>query len=161
MKNESNLVAHARRELAALGMTPTPPLSWLDRQLIRLRLKRRPEFDYNGAIAAGALELVEVFASQGHSGFSADYMRATVHKLFDFEPLGPLTGEDSEWNDLGGGRYQNNRCSRVFKDEDGKAYDIDGKVFDDGGPGLFTNQDSRVYVTFPYTPTTEIVKIER
>lgn len=66
-----------------------------------------------------------------------------------FGPLSPLTGEDSEWNEIGEGRFQNRRSSRVFKDEDGRAYDIEGRVFRDGA-GCYTSRDSRVYVEFPY-----------
>lgn len=160
MKRESNLVAHARRELEILGLTPTPKPSALDRVLYRLRLKRRPPFDYNGAIARSVLDLVEMFAEQGHSGFSGSMTLSMVKKLMNFEPASPLTGEDSEWNalDYDEGCYQNNRCGRVFKDADGRAYDIDGRVFEDKDGGRYTGPGSRVYITFPYTPTTEYVK---
>lgn len=159
MRTESNLVAHARRELAALGMTPTPPLSWLDRQLVRLRLKRKPDFEYDGAIAAAALELVAVFARQDHSGWSATCTAKLAADLFGYKPLSPLTGEDSEWVEVGEGVYQNSRCSHVFK-ENGEAYDIDGKVFEDTNGLRYTSRDSRVPVAFPYTPVTKIVKVK-
>jgi hypothetical protein len=80
-----------------------------------------------------------------------------------FKPLAPLTGEDDEWfkHDYGGEpSYQNKRLSSVFKDADGFCYDIDGKVFwewfkDEDGNAVktyYTGRDSRVEVTFPYTP---------
>ena len=66
--------------------------------------------------------------------------------------------------------YQNKRCSRVFRQEDrfdGQAYDIQGKVFiehgyDEDGKETtysYTNSDSNVPVTFPYTPKTEYVDV--
>ena len=51
------------------------------------------------------LEIVERFASQGHSGFSASYALSVLERLLRFKPLTALTGEEEEWNDLewGGG----------------------------------------------------------
>lgn len=124
------------------------------------------------------LELLELFSSHGHSGSSAPYAINLFEKLAKFEPIVPLTGEDWEWTELGyddNTYYQNKRCSHVFKDKDGKAYDIDGKVFwewyerdlekDEAGyPGIktfksyYTSKDSRVYIDFPYTPKKEYVE---
>lgn len=104
-------------------------------------------------------ELVLVFASQGHSGFSASYATAALEKLLRFEPLRPLTGEPDEWVKVGGDVWQNRRCSRVFKGPDGRAYDIDGRVFRDPDGDCYTSRDSRVYVDFPYTPKTEYVDV--
>ena len=78
-----------------------------------------------------------------------------------FEPWGPLTGEDHEWGEPinGDGTQQNRRCSHVFRDAEGRAYDIQGKVFTDPDGCSYTSQDSRVNVTFPYTPHTEYVDV--
>jgi hypothetical protein len=111
--------------------------------------------EYNNMIADAALELVRVFANQGHSGFSAGLTTQIVEKLMRFEPLTPLTGEDSEWNEVGENLYQNKRSPRVFK-ENGRAYDIEGIVWRDPDGCCVTNYESRVDVTFPYTPTTEV-----
>ncbi len=56
-------------------------------------------------------------------------------------------------------QYQNKRCSRVFKDCTG-AYDSQGKLFRLQDGGLVQRKGSRVYITFPYTPKTEIVEVE-
>lgn len=114
------------------------------------------------AMNDGLIQIVEVFASQGHSGFSGGYAIAALEKLLRFEPLTPLTGEDDEWtildydDDL---RAQNKRCSRIFRRADGTAYDIEGRVFRDSEGMTYTNRDSRTEVTFPYVPTTEIVDV--
>jgi len=135
--------------------------------------------DYQQAICESILNLLMTFSKQGHSGMSAPYTIKLFEKLAMFEPIVPLTGEDWEWADVshngdGSIRYQNKRCSHVFKDGDGQAYDIDGKVFwewadrllsedEEGYPGVdtfksyYTGRDSRVYITFPYTPNTEYV----
>lgn len=107
------------------------------------------------------LQMVSVFEDEGHSGFSASYAIGLISKLLKFQPLSPLTGEDSEWNlvseiDM---CYQNKRCAHVFKDRDG-AYDLQGKVFIDPNGGSYTNIDSRVWIEFPYTPKIEYVKVE-
>jgi len=98
---------------------------------------------------ANVLELLEVFANQGHSGFSAQYITNLFNKLARFKTIAPLTGEDSEWTEVRDGVYQNKRQSAVFK-ENGKAYWIDGKVFEDRKGGWFTNSKSRVGITFPW-----------
>jgi hypothetical protein len=107
------------------------------------------------------VDLLHVFYGCGHSGSSAPYAVSMFKKLAMFEPLGPLTGEDSEWGDsfCGDGTMQNNRCSHVFKRPDGTAYDINGKVFREKSGACYTSQDSRVDVIFPYTPTTEYVDV--
>ena len=140
----SNLLSHAERELDLIGLTE--------------------EDEYNGMMRKHILHMISEFADEGHSGFSASYAISILSKLLDFKPLSPLTGEDSEWNDIaqygdGTTLYQNNRRSSVFKDADGSCYDIDGKVFwewykdEDSKPfkSFYTNRDSRVEVTFPYT----------
>ncbi len=135
--------------------------------------------EYQQLICEGVLKLLMVFADEGHSGTSAPYAINLFKQLAMFEPIVPLTGEDWEWADVrhngdGSIHYQNKRCSHVFKEGDGQAYDIDGKVFwewcerplsedEEGYPGIdtfksyYTGYESRTPVTFPYTPTKEYV----
>lgn len=120
-------------------------------------------------ICNDVMELLEVFSAHGHSGSSAPYAINMFTKLAKFEPLVPLTGEDWEWNDVseigsGDPHWQNKRCSHVFKDNDGNAYDINGKVFwewsgtkEDPYKAHYTCRESRTPVTFPYVPKTEYV----
>lgn len=115
--------------------------------------------DYRGAIPAAVEEIVKVFAAQGHSGGSAAVTLRIVEKLLRFEPLVPLTGAEEEWVEVMEGIWQNKRCGRVFKEADGQAYDIEGKVFTDEHECSFTNRESRVPVTFPYTPRTRFVRV--
>lgn len=105
---------------------------------------------YNEAVTKAILDLIELFASQGHSGFTASYTINAFNRLARFKPLSPLTGKDDEWNEISPGLYQNKRYSAVFKDKDGTAYNIEGKVFTDDGELWYMNMDSRVNVTFPY-----------
>lgn len=126
---------------------------------------KAPEEEEEGPnkwIQENVLEIAEVFASQGHSGFSAAYCIDVLEKVLRQEPLGPLTGEDWEWNEIGEGVWQNKRCSHVFKDTGqfgGQAYDLDGKIFREPSGLCFTNAASRVPITFPYTPTREYVDV--
>ena len=109
------------------------------------------------------LEIVTVFANQGHSGFSAGYAIPIINKLLRQSFVTPLTGEDNEWTEISEGVYQNNRESSIFKDKDrfdGKAHYLDGKAFsDDGGKSWYTNGDSWVTVDFPLRelPKTEYI----
>jgi hypothetical protein len=90
-------------------------------------------------------------------------LRAKLGNLLAYEPLGPLTGEPDEWNEVGPGVFQNNRCSHVFKDAsqfDGQAYDLNAVVFREPNGACFINRDSRKVVTFPYTPKTVYVDVD-
>jgi hypothetical protein len=122
--------------------------------------------EMNDAMCEHILKMVNVFAEEGHSGFSANYTINILQKLLQFEPLSPLTGEDDEWEDIseysGYEHYQNKRLSRVFKEgKDGQAYDIQGKVFVEPDGASYTSRDSCVYIEFPYVPHTEYVKVEK
>ena len=132
------------------------------------------------ALCKHVLELLRVFADEGHSGSTAPYTVNMFKKLAMFEPLIPLTGEDWEWTEVSDGVFQNNRCGRVFKQADrfnGQAYDLDGRVFyewrereldpdEKGYPGVrrykssYTSRDSMVPITFPYVPKTEYVDVK-
>ena len=142
---KSKTVRRAEREFLAAGYIP---------------LDKEQEDGPNKWIQQNVLELLEVFSRQGHSGFSAPFAVEMFRKLAMHEPLVPLTGADDEWTDVGDGMLQNNRCSHVFKDVDGRAYDIEGRVFRDHNGCCYTSRDSRVYVTFPYTPTSEYVDVD-
>lgn len=114
----------------------------------------------NKWIVENLFELLGVFAKQGHSGSSAPYCASTFKKLALFEPLSPLTGADQEWVEVSDGLWQNKRASRVFKNADGSAYDIEGRVFREQNGCCYTSSDSHTPVTFPYTPATEYVDVE-
>jgi hypothetical protein len=121
-----------------------------------------PEDGPNRWLAEGTLELLKVFSEQGHSGSSAPYAVALFEKLATWKPIAPLTGEDGEWMEVGTNVWQNKRNSAVFKEEDGQAYWLYGRVLwewysapdiDDGKPfkSYFTSRDSRVNIEFPWT----------
>ena len=141
---DSNLVSYAERELNLAYPT------------------NNHDF-YGGMTPKSVIDLISVFSLQGHSGMSASVITSLVNRLFQFLPLTPLTGKDSEWNILNsrGARFQNKRCSHVFKDrkEDGsiEAYDGEFFVFDEGKEGgMFTSYDCRKVITFPYYPKNAI-----
>jgi hypothetical protein len=137
----SNLVAHAKREFEALG--------WPG------------DCEMQKMACDNITELLECFAAQRHSGSSAPYVLGTFQQLAKFNPISPLTGEDSEWNEVGDDLYQNNRDSEVFKrGRDGDAYWISGKIFRDSDGCSYTSKESRVPVAFPWTkPEPEIVEV--
>lgn len=127
----STLVDYAKEELKRIGMIDSGE-------------------PYNEEVAKAILDLIELFASQGHSGFTAPYTVNAFRRLAMYKPLSPLTGEDSEWSEVRSGVYQNKRYSAVFK-EDGKAYNIEGKMFtDNNGLTWYLSKDSHVEITFPY-----------
>lgn len=138
---KTNLILHAENELKVLGYD----------------LNEKEEGP-NKWIVENIMELLEVFSKQGHSGFSAPYCIKLFSKLANFEPICPLTGKDDEWVEYSNGKFQNKRCSHVFK-ENGIAYDIEGKIFRQSNGCCYQNNNSNVNITFPYTPKTEYVDV--
>lgn len=85
--------------------------------------------DYGGMIGDDVMELIKVFAEQGHSGCSAGLVSSLFGKLSKYKPITPLTFKDDEWNEVSNGVYQNKRNSCVFKESpDGRPYYIDAYV---------------------------------
>lgn len=138
--------------------------------------------DLEDWVREAVLDLLETLTKHNPSGTTVGPIVNIFSKLAFYEPLNPITGVDEEWMSLaeaaGGleipgntGRdlYQNKRCSHLFKEgKDGKAYDINGRVFVDQNGVTFTRpyydpehpeMSSSVYVDFPYTPKNEYVKV--
>ena len=98
----SNLVAHARFELEHLGEDP---------DTIR-----------------GLLRVIQAFADMGHSGGSASIAIPMINDLLQYRPLGPITDDPAEWNEISremsGGEdlWQNRRDSRAFSHDGGRTY---------------------------------------
>lgn len=107
------------------------------------------------------LNIVNIFANSGHSGASAECAVEILVDLLSYRPLSPLTGEDSEWQDISDISedpiFQNKRCPSVFMGVDGVPYDVNGKVFIDPDGSAYSSHESKVVITFPYTPRTEYV----
>lgn len=141
-KPENNFIKHANREFVAVGYD----------------LNDKEEGP-NKWIVENVFELLNVFNKQGHSGSSASYCVNYFKKLALFKSLSPLKGSDDEWNEVAVGRFQNKRCSHVFKGADGKAYDIQGKIFREPNGCCYQNRESRVFIEFPYTPTIEYINV--
>jgi len=146
-------------------------LKFAEDELDRIGMTEGDDGDMNTEMRRHILHMVEEFAKERHSGFSASYAINILKSLLAQKPLSPLTGGDDEWIDRseesGEPCWQNNRCGHVFKGADGIAYDIDGKVFiehyiDEDGEertSSFGSKDSRVNIVFPYTPKTEYVDV--
>jgi len=140
---ESKILTFARIEFEALGYD-----------------LNQMEEDPNKWICENVLELLDVFAKQGHSGSSAPYCVNYFSNLALFKPLSPLNGNDNEWGEVSDGLWQNKRAFSVFKGRDNKAYDINGKVFVEPNGCAYINENSKVYIEFPYIPKTEYVHVE-
>ena len=104
---ESNLITHAKRELDLAGL--------FDK-----------DSDYDGMLGKAALELVETFAGQGHSGLSAFAVIDITQRLLSYEPLTPLTSNSSEWNEVSDGLWQSARKANAFSTDGGKTYKVNG-----------------------------------
>lgn len=120
--------------------------------------------------------IIEIFESQGHSGFSAScyasVLSKTIKNVLMHKTLSPLTGKEHEWNnvsDMNGCHtlYQNNRDSSVFKDEADNAHYLDAIVFQgeddfDSFTGSVGGIYSSQYIkSFPFTPKRFTVHVYR
>ena len=133
---------------------------------------------YGGMTGKAVMELIEVFANQGHSGMSAGIVASLFSKLANYEPLQPVTGRDEEWaeafNDSNGHPvYQNKRCSAMFKHAGGRVtYNdsivkrcLNGTTWT--GPLYLTREDAINNVNkievevrgFPFTPKTFYIDV--
>ena len=99
----SNLVDHARRELALIGEEPET--------------------------VAGYLNVIQAFADMGHSGGSASVAIPVITQLLQFKNLAPLTDYPADWVHVAeetwgspGGIWQNVRNSEAFSNDAGKTY---------------------------------------
>lgn len=93
----SNLVEHAKRELALLGET-------------------------DQAYVDSIVKVMEAFTEYGHSGGSASVAIPTICDLLQFKALTPLTNNPAEWNEVGEGVWQSARNSEAFSTDGGNSY---------------------------------------
>lgn len=118
-KVNENLTGHARRELELAGM--------FDKEVDGSEATG----SWNRLCAEAVIELMEVFAEQGHSGFSASMTQDLFSRLARYEKLTELTDNSNEWGDIGkfqGGKpgWQSTRSPSCFSEDGGKTYwDID------------------------------------
>lgn len=82
--------------------------------------------DYGDMMGKAVLELVTVFAKQGHSGFSASQCLALFNEVANFKTLSPITSNPTEWNDVsrmsGRPMWQSNRDPSYFSHDAGKTW---------------------------------------
>jgi len=90
------------------------------------------------------VEILRKFFDQWDSGGAVFFAADVLRRLISCQPITPLTGEDSEWFEVGEQNgvplFQNSRCPSVFKEGD-RAYDLDVA--------------GRPTITFPYDPETK------
>ena len=112
-----NLVEHAEYELKLGGFN-------LDVEDIKT------DEDYASMCGKHALELIKVFASQGHSGFSAETTLQIFNRLVHHKPLtNNLSDNPDEWEDRSHmceeKVWQSKRNSSCFTHDMKVYYDID------------------------------------
>jgi len=118
-----NLTGHARRELELASM--------FDKEVEGSEAAG----SWNILCAEAVMELMEVFANQGHSGFSASMTQDLFSRLAKYEPLTELTDNSDEWNDIsemqsGEPGWQSQRSPSCFSEDGGKTYwDIDEEYY--------------------------------
>ena len=78
--DKSLLVEHAEREMRRVGLFDE-------------------DADYGGAMAQAVMELVETFASQHHSGASADLTLTIFSQVVKWDLLSEPTDDPDEWED--------------------------------------------------------------
>ena len=77
---------------------------------------------YGGMTGRAVMDLVDVFVEQGHSGMSGSLVADAFHRLVMFKPLGPLTDDPDEWQEVADGLWQSRRQSGAFSSDGGETY---------------------------------------
>lgn len=141
-RSESSLVAHAQAELEDAG--------YFD-----------DDSDYKGKIGPAVMELIKVFAAQGHSGMSAEMVRWLFVDIASFGLLTPLQSpiDDGRFQDRSestgapaGSFLQSTRLSAVFSEDGGRTwFDIAKKR----SSWEWLRRSKRAYITFPYRQTSQ------
>ena len=65
-----------------------------------LNCKSSDELNTQTAINKSILDIVKVFSDQHFTGTTASYCLEILNRLLNYKPLTPLTGADSEWEDV-------------------------------------------------------------
>lgn len=124
------LVEHAERELREAGLFDEGS-------------------DYDGMVGGAVMELVKVFAAQGHSGMSAHMTIDLFHRVASYKTLVPLPDPmiATEYQHVHEQTLQSTRRSSVFSEDSGKTwYDIDKRIpWWKQWLGV-----RRFYISFPY-----------
>lgn len=131
--------------------------------------------DYAGGIGDAVMELIKVFAAQGHSGGSAPRVVHLFEKLANYKPILPIEDNPEDWVEnsfgiLDDNTFQNKRLGSLFKDgENGRAHYLDAIVFRGNRGGGFTSGSvmlsdgtsigSSQYVKFPFIPKTFYIDV--
>jgi len=116
------------------------------------------------------LSLIKKFGESGQSGMSAPITASIIvnciKDLMSFKPIGPIMGNEEEWNYNNGEYFQNNRISSVFKEgKEGTPYYLDAIVFvGEEEYDTFTSRvegiSSRQYLKgFPFRPKTFYINV--
>lgn len=107
-ERQSNLVDHARRELAIIGED-----EWT---------------------TEGVVKIIRAFADMGHSGGSAYAVTEYLERLLRFQPLTDITDDPEDWIHHGedvwgepGGIWQCRRNGEAFSRDGGKTYYLVGE----------------------------------
>ena len=146
------IVERARIELEAAGWNTDPD--------------KAVKGDQFSAAGVHILKAVEAFIGADWSGATVGIGLELFNALIKHQCLTPITGEDSEWDDMtdcsGYALFQNKRCSSVFKEGvDGRPFTVNAFSFtepcedDDGTPyraSFTTSGFSSGYISFPYVP---------
>lgn len=138
---ESNLVDYAYNQLYKAGL--------FDK-----------DSDYNGDLGKAVIDLITLFSSQGHSGYSADYVRLIFNRLSNFKPINaienPLTTQEFTdtsdlYSDGTGGHYQSNILFNMFSDDYGKSWFLNLPIpKKDKNGNTFTDYKKVIVKKFPF-----------
>jgi len=98
--------------------------------------------DYDGMLGEATIELINTFAKQGHSGFSAGLVRELFTKLSNYKPLTEISNNPDEWMNVDGkNTWQSRRNPTLFSNDEGKTYyDLD-EIDENGNKVMHTSKD--------------------
>jgi hypothetical protein len=105
----SNLVKHAEQEMRIAGLYDEGA-------------------DYDGMIPDAVVEIVKVFAAQGHSGMSASIVTSILERVLRYKVLEPINSDPQYWMEVSAeqmgraGVWQSTRDPGFFSEDGGTTF---------------------------------------
>ena len=138
-------------------------MTWKDWALEEIRKAGFYDDDDYEKVGKVLEKLVDVFAEQDHSSFSANWVASLFYRLVKWKPLSPVTNNPEEWMAVAEGKgeilYQSLRCPSLLATgsqlKKNQAEDMDYYYKVDEQKRTYQDKDCGKIVNLPYMPPIE------
>jgi hypothetical protein len=107
------------------------------------------KFDVDKEINYDTYEIINLLFDKNYNDVNYKDLFYIIIRIYDFRPLGPLTGKNFEWMHVSGSIYQNRRCPTVFK-KNNKSYDTNSFLLTINNYNKNEYEYCHIPIIFPY-----------